>query len=308
MTGMHTVDGGVSLAMAAVLAQALLAPLDQFGGVFQALIDIRQSTRPVAALLQLEQQQAAAPTLTVGGGSANGLPRSEIRFRGAAFRYPGAERDVLNGLDLTIPAGSSVAIVGLTGAGKTTLIKLLCGFYDPTRGSIAVDGTDLRDLDRAGWQGQVAAIFQDFARFPFTAADNIRIGALGATDDQIRQAAAAAGADGLIADLPVGWQTPLSREITGGTDLSGGQWQRLALARAIRAADTGAGVLILDEPAANLDVRAEADLNERFFDLTSGRTTIVVSHRFSTVRQADRICVLEHGRIKSGSRGRKPTR
>lgn len=106
----------------------------------------------------------------------------------------------------------------------------------------------------------------------------------------------------------MGWQTPLSREITGGTDLSGGQWQRLALARAIRAADTGAGVLILDEPAANLDVRAEADLNERFFDLSSGRTTIVVSHRFSTVRQADRICVLEHGRIKSGSRGRKPTR
>lgn len=279
--------GDISLTASAVMAQALLAPVTQLPVIFQALIDLRQSSRPIPALQAIESRA----TPTARGRNADRLPRKEIRLHDVRFRYPAGESDVLRGVDLTIPAGTSLALVGLNGAGKTTLIKLLCRFYDPAAGAITADGIDLRDLD---WQPRVAAIFQDFARFPFTAADNVRVGHLAASPANIRGAAAQADALHLVTTH---WQTPLSRELTGGTDLSGGQWQRIALARAVLAAQHGAGLLILDEPAAHLDVRAEAALNDRFLDLTAGITTLVVSHRFSTVRRADRICVLDHGRI-----------
>lgn len=285
-------QGEIGLGSAAILAQALLAPLGQRQALSQARLDIRQSTRPIPALRQLEER-ARRHTTTAAGAAPDGLPRREIRFNDVGFRYPGGDQDILCGLNLTIPAGSSTAIVGVNGAGKTTLMKLLCRFYDPTSGRITVDGVDLHDLDWARWQARIAAIFQDFARFPFTARDNVRIGNLTATDEHIDHATALAGARDVVAC----WDTPLSRELTGGVDLSGRQWQRIALARAMLAGRHGAGVLVLDEPAANLDVRAEAAFNARFLAVTHGLTTLVVSHRLSTVRRADRICVLDRGRI-----------
>jgi ABC-type multidrug transport system fused ATPase/permease subunit len=197
---------------------------------------------------------------------------------------------VLEHFDLTIPAGSSIAIVGQNGAGKTTLAKLLCRLYDPQQGSIEADGLDLRALDVAQWRSRVTAVFQDFIRLELPLRDNVA--PMGAPDEVVRAALESAGAAGL-ADL----DTILARGYAGGTDLSGGQWQRVALARAMAAVRIGAGVVLLDEPTAQLDVRGEAEIFERVLAATRQCTTILISHRFSTVRHADRICVLEHGRV-----------
>jgi ABC-type multidrug transport system fused ATPase/permease subunit len=197
---------------------------------------------------------------------------------------------VLENFDLTIPAGSSLAIVGQNGAGKTTLAKLLCRLYDPRSGAIEIDGVDLRELDLASWRSRVAAVFQDFIRLELSLRDNVAPG--GAPDEAIREALESAGA----ASLAV-LDTVLARGYEGGTDLSGGQWQRIALARALCAVKLGAGVVLLDEPTAQLDVRGEAEIFDRLLAATRHCTTILISHRFSTVRHADRICVLEHGRV-----------
>ena len=189
-----------------------------------------------------------------------------------------------------IPAGSSLAIVGQNGAGKTTIAKLLCRLYDPQDGAIEVDGADLRSLDIDGWRSRVAAVFQDFTRFELPLRDNVA--PYGAPDVVIQAALADAGAAGLA-----GLDTILARGYPGGTDLSGGQWQRVALARALCAVRLGAGVVLLDEPTAQLDVRGEAEIFDRILAATRSITTVLISHRFSTVRHADRICVLEHGRV-----------
>jgi ATP-binding cassette, subfamily B, bacterial len=189
--------------------------------------------------------------------------------------------------------------VGLNGAGKTTLVKLLAGLCEPTAGSITVDGTPLAELDRISWWRQLAVLFQDFVRYELPLRDNVGFGSVEhAWDDQaIWEAAAMAGAEDLVAALPAGQATTLSPRFEGGVDVSGGQWQRIAFARALLAVRAGARVLVLDEPTAHLDVRAEAEMFDRFIELTKGLTTIVISHRFSTVRRADRIIVLEHGQI-----------
>jgi ABC-type multidrug transport system fused ATPase/permease subunit len=197
---------------------------------------------------------------------------------------------VLDGFDLTLPAGSSLAIVGQNGAGKTTLAKLLCRLYDPQGGSIEVDGKDLRVLQLKSWRSRLAAVFQDFIRFELPLRDNVA--PAGAPDDVIRAALAEAGAAGL-AKL----DTPLARGYDDGTELSGGQWQRVALARALCSVRMGAGLVLLDEPTAQLDVRGEAEIFDRILAATRRVTTILISHRFSTVRHADRICVLEHGKV-----------
>jgi ATP-binding cassette subfamily B protein len=221
-----------------------------------------------------------------------------VRFENVSFAYPGREK-VFDGLDLTIAAGQSLAIVGDNGAGKTTLMKLLCRLYEPTDGRILVDGVALRDIDPREWQRRLSAIFQDFTRYQLSAGDNVSFGNPDVAVEAagLDRAAARAGAGDLVAGLAHGWDTVLSRQFKDGTDLSGGQWQRLALARALYAVDHGAGVLILDEPTASLDVRAEAELYDRFLELTRGLTTLVISHRFSTVRRADRIVVIEHGKV-----------
>jgi ABC-type multidrug transport system fused ATPase/permease subunit len=214
----------------------------------------------------------------------------EISFRGVRFAYPTTGEPVLDGFDLTIPAGTSLAIVGQNGAGKTTLAKLLCRLYDPQDGAIEVDGVDLRELELDAWRSRVAAVFQDFVRFELPLRDNVAPN--GAPDETIEAALAQAGAAGLAS-----LGTVLSKAYRGGTDLSGGQWQRVALARALCAVRLGAGVVLLDEPTAQLDVRGEAEIFDRILDATRQVTTILISHRFSTVRHADRICVLEHGSV-----------
>src|SRR5207248_9302126 len=218
-----------------------------------------------------------------------GLPGRAVRVREVTFAYPRTERPVLAGFDLTIPAGSSLAIVGQNGAGKTTLAKLLCRLYDPQDGAIEVDGVDLRELDVAAWRSRLTAVFQDFVRFELPLRDNVA--PAGAPDDIIEGALAEAGAAGLA-----GLDTVLARGYSGGTDLSGGQWQRVALARALCAVRLGAGLVLLDEPTAQLDVRGEALIFDRILAATRHTTTILISHRFSTVRHADRICVLERDR------------
>jgi ABC-type multidrug transport system fused ATPase/permease subunit len=261
-----------------------------FGGLSWALDG---AAAPVAAVLRLEPAMAARGALDSPSSAhrrADGLPARAIRFRGVAFAYPGSDRRVLDGFDLTVPAGTSLAIVGQNGAGKTTLAKLLCRLYDPQAGAIEADGVDLRDLEIDSWRSRITAVFQDFVRFELPLRDNVAPG--GAPDDVVRAALDGAGAAGLA-----GLDTPLARGYEGGTDLSGGQWQRVALARALCAVRLGAGLVLLDEPTAQLDVRGEAEIFDRILAATRNVTTILISHRFSTVRHADRICVLEHGRV-----------
>ena len=262
-----------------------------FGGLNWALDG---ASAPVAAVLRLKDAAARTGALPSGPRRAEGLPVREIRFRDVSFAYPGGAR-VLEHFDLTIPAGESLAIVGQNGAGKTTLAKLLCRLYDPQDGAIEVDGVDLRALDVDAWRSCVTAVFQDFIRFEASLRDNLaprRSGETQPDDGALREVMTAAG----VKDL-ASLDTILAKGYAGGTDLSGGQWQRVALARALTAVRRGAGLVLLDEPTAQLDVRGEAEIFSRLLAATRERTTILISHRFSTVRQADRICVVEHGRV-----------
>ena len=264
-----------------------------FGGLSWALDG---AAAPAAAVLRLGKAMAAKGALRSGEEPAEGLPRKELRFTNVRFAYPSAPEElVLDGFDLAIPAGSSLAIVGQNGAGKTTLAKLLCRFYEPMEGTIEVDGVDVREFALTSWRRRVAAVFQDFVRFHLPLRDNVA--PAGASDETVRRALAEAGA-GDLASL----ETVLARGYDGGTDLSGGQWQRVALARALAAVKgdeqrEGAGIVVLDEPTAQLDVRGEAEIFDRILQATRDTTTILISHRFSTVRHADRICVLEQGRV-----------
>ena len=250
----------------------------------------RGSAQPIPRLLDLGEKMLDAGAVPNGTRAADGLPAKEIRFEHVHFTYPTTGVTVLEGFDLTIPIGSSLAIVGPNGAGKTTLAKLLCRLYDTQAGAVLVDGIDVRSFDVDSWRSRIAAVFQDFVRYELTLGTNVA--PHGAPEAEVRRALERAGA----ADL-ASVDTILSRAYEGGTDLSGGQWQRVALARALCAVQLGAGVVILDEPTAQLDVRGEAEIFDRILEATAGLTTILISHRFSTVRHADRICVLEHGRV-----------
>jgi ATP-binding cassette subfamily B protein len=224
-----------------------------------------------------------------------------IQFERVSFRYAGTQRNVLEGIQLTIEPGEMVAIVGANGAGKSTLTKLLCRLYDPSEGHIRIDGVDLRDFPRATLQRNVSAVFQDYAHYYLSVAENIGLGrSEGMTDRAaIRQAALQAGIHERVERLPQGYDTVLGKVFAGGEELSVGEWQRLALARAFL---RDAPLIILDEPSSALDPKAEFEVFQQFKELTRGKTSIVVSHRLSTVRMADRILVMEDGRItESGS-------
>jgi ATP-binding cassette subfamily B protein len=234
-----------------------------------------------------------------GTGDPAGMPRDAVRFEAVRFRYPTGITDVLGDVDLELPAGVSTAIVGVNGAGKSTLVSLLSRLRDPTGGRITVDGVDVRELDAARWQRAVAIMPQEPARYPVSAYDNVAFGALEHRADRagVEESAGMSGFLDVVATLPDGWDTVLARELPGGVDLSGGQWQRLALARALFATRHGARLLVLDEPTAALDVRGEARFYSQFLDITRELTTVIISHRFATVRRADVICVLDGGRI-----------
>jgi ATP-binding cassette subfamily B protein len=292
--------GGLSVLDLSLAIQAILIPL-RFG-VFFPEADVQTQYGMLAhdSILDIERTAAAeASLLRTGPRPARDLPQSAIRFEQVSFAYPGSDRQVLDKIDLELPAGTSTAIVGLNGAGKTTLVKLLARLYEPTGGRISLDGADLSEFDVRSWQRQLAVIYQDYIRYELDAATNIGLGAPEHMDDlaAIERACEWAGATEVIDGLPQGLRTVLSSRYQGGTDLSGGQWQRIALARALFATGAGASVLVLDEPTAQLDVRAEVAFFDRFLELTQGLTTVVISHRFSTVRRAQRIVVLEHGRI-----------
>lgn len=220
-----------------------------------------------------------------------------IRFEGVGFRYPGREEWALRDITLTIPPRQSLAIVGHNGAGKTTLIKLLCGFYAPTEGRILLDGVDLQEWDEEKLRRRISAVFQDFNQYQFTLRENIGFGDFDRLEDQARveRAVLRGGAEGVVAGLPQGLDAQLGRWFFDGAELSGGQWQKVALARAFMREE--ADILILDEPTAALDAEAEKAIFDRFRELTQGRTSLLISHRFPTVRLADRIVVIEHGKI-----------
>jgi len=241
---------------------------------------------------------AAKPSLTA---PANAVPvaqpmKGEIRFENVSFAYPGAESNAVTDLSFTVKPGETIAIVGRNGAGKTTMFKLICRLYDPTAGRILVDGVDLRDYSPEQLRAQIGAMFQDFVTYQATASENIGLGSLEAIADReaIVEASREAGADELISSLPQGYETALGKWFDAGVNLSGGEWQKVALARAFM---RDAKILLLDEPTSALDAQAEYDLFERLRTLTRGRTAVYISHRFSTVRRADRIVFLEHGRL-----------
>ncbi|WP_433063990.1 ABC transporter ATP-binding protein [Dactylosporangium sp. CS-033363] len=246
----------------------------------------------------------AEPDLPVGTAPLPAL-RGEIRLRDVWFRYSDEHPWVLRGVDLTVPAGATVALVGLNGSGKSTLVKLLCRLYDPTRGSITWDGLDLREVDPAALRARLGAVFQDFMVYDLSAHDNIKLGNLRAgSRDHVTAAARQAGIDETLTRLPRGYDTLLTREFFGegddsgpeaGVVLSGGQWQRIAIARGFLR--TEADLMILDEPSSGLDPEAEHEIHAALHAARRGRTNLLISHRLSTVRDADLIAVLDEGRI-----------
>jgi ATP-binding cassette subfamily B protein len=313
-------QGTMSLAVLALCLQALIGAVVLGDFYHECDLSAQWGMMAARALDDFEKQVGPAddhrprvaggpptntgPQTNTGSAANTGLAANTgrgtaIRFEALSFTYPGGERAVLDGLDLTLRAGECTALVGLNGAGKTTLVKLLARLYEPTAGRLLADGADIRTQNADAWRRRVAVVFQDFNRYEFSLRDNITLGAVErvASDDEVRATAERAGLGELLSTLPGGLDTVLARTYDGGTDLSGGQWQRIAIARALFAVEAGARVLVLDEPTAALDVRAEAAFFDRFVELTRGTTSLLISHRLSSVRRADRIVVLEHGRL-----------
>jgi ABC-type multidrug transport system fused ATPase/permease subunit len=287
----HSVASAAAVFTAAWSAFIVLGPNT-------AVIDLEGAKPPLRAAAELGGRLAARPVADAAdAGRSPGLERPLIRFEGVGFRYPGAPRAVLAGLDLELRPGERLALVGLNGAGKSTLTKLLAGLYRPTTGRIAADGVDIAEV--AGWQRHVTVVFQDFLRYPFSMAENISMGRPAAEPDRARvmEAAHDAGLDDVIARLPRGIDTLIDPTRAEGVDLSGGQWQQVALARSLYAARAGAGVVVLDEPTAHLDVRTERDLFERLNRSTKDLSSILITHRLWTVHQAQRIALLAGGQI-----------
>ncbi|MEU6990449.1 ABC transporter ATP-binding protein [Streptomyces sp. NPDC046465] len=299
--------GDLGLTQLVISAQAALAvpALGWIGDEDLMVRDALLGLRSLAALERrgtaegVERAEGAEEARPAGPGSVRPpATNRRIAFESVDFTYPGADEPVLRGLDLEIPAGTSVALVGANGAGKTTLVKLLARLYEPDAGRITADGADARECDARQWRRGISVVFQDFVKYPLSLRDNVAIGATEISGDayELEQALELAGGTELLRTLEAGWDTVLSRQFAGGVDLSAGQWQRVALARALLAARSGA-VLVLDEPTAHLDARSEAAFFDRFLTVSRGATTILVSHRFSGVRKAQLIQVLDGGRI-----------
>jgi ATP-binding cassette subfamily B protein len=262
----------------------------------KAILAISSAMEQTLHISNLIQFLAVRPHIAVSAGAVPSTTRGEIELKNVSFTYPGSRDPALSGVSLHINPGETVALVGENGAGKTTLVKLIARLYDPDDGSITLEGLDLRELSLVYLQSQISFVFQGFGRYEATAADNIAYGdwrRMLYNRELVERIALLADVHDMIKDMPQGYDTMLGR-MFGEYDLSGGQWQKIAVARAFA---RDASLLILDEPTSNLDVRAEYELFCRFRDLTRGRTTILISHRFSTVSMADRIIVMERGRI-----------
>ncbi|WP_051834136.1 ATP-binding cassette domain-containing protein [Streptomyces sp. NRRL S-646] len=298
------VHGAVDTGAFAVFLQALIGASAVSGGTAAFGLDV--ALAPVAAVRRLEERKDAhrgSPATAVR--TAAGLPAHRLEVTDVTFAYD-EKRTVLDGVSFSVGAGESVALVGENGAGKTTLLKLLAGLLEPTSGRITADGIPLGELGRADWRRQLAMVFQDFARLPLTVAENVHVLRGDRDDEQTRKTVLAClervGLGERVERLLHGADTVLGARLPGGVDFSGGEWQRLALARAFFTLHQGARVLMVDEPTASIDPSAETEFFDRLLDETEGMIRIVVSHRFNTVRRVDRIVVLERGRIvASGS-------
>jgi ATP-binding cassette, subfamily B, bacterial len=296
MLGVAADHRSIGLRELATLLPMLPASLSA-GSISFADIQLELSLSALPDLHSLVSALHAVPSLRAGGSPVDGRPLHQVRLEQVSFVYPGGE-PVLDGLELELQAGRSLGLVGENGAGKSTLIALLARMREPTGGAITVDGTPLSTLDPRAWQRTVAVVYQDFARLPMSVAENVGMFGEGRPDlTLVAEALQRAGASETVAALPRGADTVLSPHFSGGVDLSGGQWQRIALARALYAVGAGARLLVLDEPTSQLDIRGEAAFYDRFLELTRGVSSIVISHRFASVRRADRIGVLGGGRI-----------
>lgn len=291
-------QGGVSTAVLLAALQAM-SGMTSFGPLGDTSAQAARARLYAVRLAELESASAPVSPGTADVPSDAVTRAAGIRLDGVSFTYPSREDPVFRNLSLDIPPGQSVAVVGVNGVGKSTLIKLLAGLYPPSVGSVRVDGADPFTDDAT--RRRVAVIFQEFVRYHLSLRDNVLLGVDEGTDEQAHAALRSAAATDVLRRVG-SLDVPLDPRYVGGTDLSGGQWQRVALARAFAAVDAGAGVLVLDEPTAALDVRVEAEIFEHFLAATRGMTTILVSHRLSSVRHAERIVVLgPDGVVEDGS-------
>jgi ATP-binding cassette subfamily B protein len=291
----ETVQGRLTVGSLTFLAGAIAGASTNIQMVFSSFSSIADQALFLTDLIDFFAVQPSVRS------KPNALPaprpiRDGFEFRNVSFTYPGTSRVVLDNLNFRLGPGERIALIGENGQGKTTIVKLLTRLYDPTKGQVLLDGVDLRDYNLEDLSGQIAVIFQDFMRYDLTAAENIAVGQIHSQSNRSRIEAAARKslAHGVVARLPRGYEQMLGRRFEGGVDLSGGEWQKMALARAYL---RDAQVLVLDEPTASLDARSEHEVFERFAELTEGKIALLISHRFSTVRMADRILVLEDGRI-----------
>lgn len=298
----RTVAGGLSIGTFYFLITAIMQASSNIQQVFSTLSGIADQALFLTDLLAFFQMK---PTIQ---SKPNALRaprpiRQGFEFRDVSFRYPGNDRLVINRLNFHLHPGERVALIGENGQGKTTIVKLITRLYDPSDGQILLDGVDLREYDLEDLYRETGVIFQDFMRYEMTARENIAVGKIADLEDlsALKNAAQKSLADEVVARLPAGYEQMLGRRFEGGVDLSGGEWQKVALARAYL---RNAQILILDEPTAALDARSEFEVFQRFAELTAGKMALFISHRFSTVRMADRIVVLEDGRIaEEGSHG-----
>ena len=289
----RTVNGALTWGSLQFLAGAIAGASTNIQNIFSTFSSIADQS---LFLTDLVEFLGVRPRIT---SKENAIPaprpiRDGFVFESVSFAYPGTSRKVLDHLDLKIGRHERIALIGENGQGKTTIVKLLTRLYDPSEGRILLDGADLRDYSIEDLHREIGVIFQDFVRYEMTARQNIAVGRLGESEDAIRAAASKSLADQVVERLPAGLDQMLGRRFEGGVDLSGGEWQRIALARAYL---RDAQILILDEPTASLDARSEYEVFQRFAELTAGKMALLISHRFSTVRMADRILVLEGGSI-----------
>ena len=291
----RTLQGSITIGALTFLAGAIQQASLNIQQFFSTLTGIADQALFLTDMLAFFDMR---PTIR---SKENALPaprpiRKGIEFREVSFRYPGTERMVLEGLNLTLHPRERVALIGENGQGKTTIVKLITRLYDPTEGQILLDGIDLREYELEDLYREIGVIFQDFMRYEMTARENLAVGRIEdlANDARLVRAARKTHADEVIARLPLAYEQMLGRRFEGGVDLSGGEWQKMALARAYL---RDAQILILDEPTAALDARSEFEVFQRFAELTAGKMTLFISHRFSTVRMADRIVVLQNGTV-----------
>jgi ATP-binding cassette subfamily B protein len=298
----RTINGNLSVGDLTFLAGAFVRSRASMESVFAGLSHVSEQALYIQDLFDFFATESRLEN------RPNPIPaprpiRDGFEFRGVSFAYPGRPRPVLNDVSFRLEKGQKIALIGENGAGKTTIVKLLARLYDPTGGEILLDGVDLREYSAPDLRREIGVIFQDYVRFDMVARENIGLGLVDRLDDEarIRQAAGKSLADAVIETLPNGYDQMLGRRFSGGSDLSAGQWQKIALGRAYM---RDAQLVILDEPTASLDARAEFEVFERFAELTRGKMAVLISHRFSTVRMADRILVLENGRIvEQGAHG-----